>query len=87
MSLTTHNLGKLSDRQFDSLEDAYDNLNNTSFTTNVWIWIENNNQYLLTTFKDKDSIVIGNRISKNNNNDYYYLIINKTGKLLNKIRL
>jgi hypothetical protein len=86
MLLTTHNLGMLSDRQFDSLEDAYDNLNDISFTTNVWVWIEDNNQYLLTTFKDKDSVIIGNRISKNNN-EYYYLIINETGKLLNKIRL
>lgn len=80
--LTSHNFGRISDEVFNDIIDVQKQF--ISFTTPVWTFIENNELFLSSTFKELKPIE-GNRVCKINGN-FYYLTINK-GQLINKKRI
>lgn len=79
-----HNLGKLSDKQFNTFQEAILNKNQTSYTTDVYLGVLLDKEYL--SFEYKEYVpVTGNRISKNGNLYYYIVLIN--GLIIKKERL
>jgi hypothetical protein len=80
-----HNLGKLSDVQFDTFQNAILNFKKTSYTTDCYVGIMFDKEYL--SFDYKEFIpVIGNRISSHNGS-FHYVILNNNGQIIKKLRL
>lgn len=82
---SNHNLGVISDNSFNTFQSAYNNIH-TSYTTEIYVGIVGNKEYL--SFSNKKFVpVVGNRISKFVNNNiiyYHYLILDLNGQLITK---
>lgn len=79
-----HNLGKISDKQFDTFQDALLHKNNVSCTSDCYLGVLLEHEYL--SFDYREFIpVTGNRISKNGG-IYHYLVLNN-GLIVKKTRL
>lgn len=80
-----HNLGMISNKIFDTLEEAYNN-KVTSYTIPFGVFIENN-QMKLSIFSREFIPLLGNRLSKINDNEYYYLIVDDDAVITSQIRI
>lgn len=80
-----HNLGKLSDKQFDSFQEAILNYKKASCTTNCYVGTLLDKEYLSFSYTEFIPIV-GNRISSHNGS-FHYVILNNNGQIIKKLRL
>jgi hypothetical protein len=83
---TDNNLGYLSDKHFDTFEQASANYKNVGYSNLVYSTFHNNSVYL--SYNDFYNPILTRRIARQETDDfiiYRYLIIDNKGKLLQSV--